>query len=156
MRVLVFIIFVFCLTSCDYFSFKRNKNQEKINTEVDTTSVDTPPSFEVCNSIIDKEEKTDCFRKTIHKEISTSLSKQSIQVKKSVNETIEVVIVIQADNKAILKSLKASDILLKQIPDIKEKVEKSIQELPKILAATKRGIPVTSEYTLPIKIQLEN
>ena len=72
------------------------------------------------------------------------------------NETIEVVILIHADNRAMLKSLKASDVLLKQLPDIKEKVEKSILELPKIWAATKRGIPVTSEYKLPIKIQLEN
>ncbi|MFD2566393.1 hypothetical protein [Pseudotenacibaculum haliotis] len=122
---------------------------------MDTTSVDTPPSFEACNSIIDKEEKTNCFRNIIHKEISSSLEKQHIKVKKKVDETIQVVITIHADHKITLKSVEASEHMIQQIPNLKKMIEKSIDDLPKIYAAIKRGIPVTTEYTLPIRIKLD-
>lgn len=129
---------------------------EKLDTNVDTTTVDTPPSFEACNPLIEKEAKTQCFRKTIHQEISASLQKQQIKVRKPIDETVEVIITIHANQTASLKSIKASAALLKEIPDLQQRIEKAIAELPKIYAAIKRGIPVTSEYTLPIRIKLKN
>lgn len=153
-RFLIFVFIISFCSSCDYFSFQRKKDLEKVDTNLDTTSVDTPPSFEECNSIIDKEEKTKCFRNVIHKEISSSLEKQNIKVKKKVDETIQVVMTIHADHRITLKSVEASEHLMKQIPDLKKIIEKSIGELPKVRAAIKRDLPVTSEYLLPIRIKL--
>ena len=94
-------------TSCDYFSFEKNKNLEKIDMDVDFTSVDFSPSFKVCDSLINKLKKTDCFRTTMHQEIYKSLAENSIQLKKDVDETIVVVIKIQADKQVVLASIKA-------------------------------------------------
>ena len=143
-------------TSCDYFSFEKNKNLEKIDMDVDFTSVDFSPSFKVCDSLINKLKKTDCFRTTMHQEIYKSLAENSIQLKKDVDETIVVVIKIQADKQVVLASIKASDSLLKYIPSLKEMIKKSIADLPDVYPAIKRGIPVTTQYKLPIRIKLEN
>jgi len=152
--IILSILISFC--SCDYFSFKKNPNQEKLDTIVDVRSVDVFPSFKICDSIIEKTQKTDCFRNTIHREIAKSLTNQNIKVRRSVNETITVTITIQANSKMVLKSVDASEDLYKEIPKLKEYLEKSIEELPNIFPAIKRSIPVTSEYTLPIRIKLEN
>lgn len=144
-----------CLTSCDYFSFKRKKDFEQINPNIDVSSVDTPPSFGRCNSLIDKKEKTECFYQEIHKELSSSLQQQEIEVRRNINETVEVVLTIHADNKVTLKSIQASDELYEQIPNFKKMLEKAITDLPKMVPANKKGIPVTSEYKLPIRIQIE-
>jgi len=56
-RYFLYICLLFSFTSCEYFSFEKNKNVEKINMDVDYTSVDVSPSFKVCDSIIDKDKK---------------------------------------------------------------------------------------------------
>lgn len=140
--------------SCDYFSFEKNKNEDKLDMNIDYSSVDSSPSFKVCDSIIDKAKKTICFRTTIREEISKSLAKYSIKVKKPVDETIVVTITIQSNKQVKLSKLEASDSLLLEISDLKEMIEKSIDELPEIYPAIKRSIPVTTEYKLPIRIKL--
>jgi hypothetical protein len=144
-----------CLISCDYISFKRKKDFEQIDPNIDVTSVDTPPTFGKCNAIIDKQEKTECFYQEIHKELSLSLQEQEIEVRRNINETVEVVITIHADNKVTLKSIQASEELYEQIPKFKKMVEKAIADLPQMIPANKKGIPVTSEYKLPIRVQIE-
>jgi len=153
-----FTVFMIAMSfcSCDYFSFERKKTPQELDTIVDKSSVDVFPSFSVCDSIIDKEKKTHCFRETIHKEITQSLSEEKIRVKKPVDETIEVIIIVHADHKLVLKSLKASEHIISIIPDIEDRIKKSIQTLPKVHAAIKRGIPVTSEFKLPIRVKLDD
>jgi hypothetical protein len=144
-----------CLISCDYISFKRKKDFEQINPNIDVTSVDTPPSFGKCNAIIDKQEKTDCFYEEIHKELSLSLQEQKIKVRQNINETVEVVITIHADKKVTLKSIEASEQLYEQIPEFKKILENAIADLPEMIPANKKGIPVTSEYKLPVRISIK-
>ncbi len=154
MRYLIFII-VFCLcTSCDYLSFKKNKNIEKLDTIVNTKEVDMFPSFKACDSIIDKVKKADCFRRIIHQEIAQNLSSQTIKVKRPVDETIKVIITVPANGIIVLKTIEASESLHKEIPDLRKIIEKSIADLPKVYPARKQGILVTSEYILPIRVKL--
>lgn len=122
--------------------------------DIDFGSVDSSPSFKVCDSIIDKEKKTSCFESTFRTNIFSSLAKNSIKVKKEIDETIIVSITIQSNKKVKLSSIKVSKKLSEQIPNLKEMIEKSIQDLPEIYPAIKRGIPVTTEYKLPIRIKL--
>ena len=154
MRYFLFICLLISFTSCEYFSFEKNKNIEKI--DVDFTSVDVSPSFKVCDSLIDKDKKSSCFRTTIRQEISSSLAKQSIQVPQSVDETIEVAITIQSNKEVKLTSIKSSDSLLVILPSLKAILKKSVEELPAVYPAIKRGIPVTTVYKLPIRIAVKN
>ena len=156
MRYFLFICLLISFTSCEYFSFEKNKNIEKIDVDVDFTSVDVSPSFKVCDSLIEKDKKNTCFRTTIRQEISSSLAKQSIQVLKSVDETIEVAITIQSNKEVKLTSIKSSDSLLVILPSLKAILKKSVEELPAVYPAIKRGVPVTTVYKLPIRIAVKN
>ena len=156
MRYFLFICLLISFTSCEYFSFEKNKNIEKIDVDVDFTSVDVSPSFKVCDSLIEKEKKNTCFRTTLRQEISSSLAKQSIQVPQSVDETIEVAITIQSNKEVKLTSIKSSDSLLVILPSLKAILKKSVEELPAIYPAIKRGVPVTTVYKLPIRIAVKN
>jgi uncharacterized protein YeaO (DUF488 family) len=155
-RYFLFICLLFSFTSCEYFSFEKNKNIEKIDVDVDFTSVDVSPSFKVCDSLIEKDKKNNCFRTTLRQEISSSLAKQSIQVPQSVDETIEVAITIQSNKEVKLTSIKSSDSLLVILPSLKAILKKSVEELPAVYPAIKRGIPVTTVYKLPIRIAVKN
>ena len=124
--------------------------------DVDFTSVDVSPSFKVCDVFIDKVKKNTCFRNTIREEIAKSLSKYSIKVKQPLDETITVTMIINSNKEVKLMNIDASETLIKEIPVLHEMIEKSIADLPNVYPAIKRGIPVTTQYKLPIKIKLEN
>ena len=156
MRYFLFICLLFSFTSCNYFSFEKNKNVETIDMDLDYSSVDVSPSFRVCDSLIEKDKKDTCFRTTLRQEIFSSLAKQSIQVPQSVDETIEVAITIQSDKEVKLTSIKSSDSLMAIVPSLKAILKKSVEELPAVYPAIKRGIPVTTVYKLPIRIAVKN
>ena len=156
LRFIFLLLLISSFFAFDYFSFERKKRLHELDTIIDTSTVDVFPSFSVCDTIIHKEKKVNCFRETIHKEITRSLVEEEIKVKKTVDETIEVVITVHSDHRLTLTSLVASEYLLMIIPDFEARIKKSLQKLPKVRAATKRGIPVTSEFKLPIRVTLDD
>lgn len=152
-----FVIFliVFC-SACNKFSFTKKENLQQLDTIVDFTSVDTFPSFTVCDSLIDKNKKYNCFRNTIHKKIGEELLTYSLSTKDTINETIFVDLIIDTKGKVRLEQLNSSEKIKTEFPELDSLLKLSVAKLPKIYPAIKRGIPVTSKYQLPIKIKLEN
>nr|WP_298991895.1 hypothetical protein [uncultured Polaribacter sp.] len=152
-----FVIFliVFC-SACNKFSFTKKENFQQLDTIVDFTSVDTFPSFTVCDSLIDKNKKYNCFRNTIHQKIGEELLTYSLSTKDTIKETIFVDLIIDTKGKVHLEQLNSSEKIKTEFPELDSLLKLSVAKLPKIYPAIKRGIPVTSKYQLPIKIKLEN
>jgi len=79
-----------------------------------------------------------------------------VVVSQKIDETIFVKLMIDHKGKVSLQKVDGmSDILQKEIPALDSLLHKSIQNLPKLQPAIKRGIPVVAQYQLPIKILLE-
>ncbi|WP_226789225.1 hypothetical protein [Polaribacter reichenbachii] len=143
---------IFC-TSCDKFSFSKNKNVQVIDTIVDFTSVDTFPSFKDCDSFIDKIKKQDCFRNTIHQKIGEELQKHTFSIKDSIDTTVLVDLIINVKGEIVFDGLQSSQVNA-ELPELENVIRSSIDSLPTVLPAVKRGIPVTTKYQLPIRIKL--
>lgn len=153
MRVLLFLFLLIFITSCDKLSFKKNNNIPVLDTIVDYSTVDTFPSFKVCDTIIDKLKKQDCFRVTIHQKIGEELQKHTFSIKDSINTTVLVDLIINAKGDIIFSGLNSEKIKT-ELPELDSVIRKSVANLPKVLPAVKRGIPVTTKYQMPIKIKL--
>lgn len=153
-RVVLLFSFIFIGTSCEFFNLKKKTQFPAIDTIIDFSSVDVFPTFDACKNFIDKEKKTDCFRKTIHQHISKNLSKVKIEVKNPVNETVKVEVLINNKGIVSIQRIITSDVLKKEIPTIDSLITASLQNLPKLFPATKRGIPVTTQYQIPIQIKV--
>ena len=145
---------VLFITSCDKFSFSKNKNIQDLDTIVDFSSVDTFPSFKPCDSIIDKTKKTDCFRTTIHQKIGAELLQHTFIIKDSIDEIIYVDLIINSEGIFTLHAIQSSNNIKKVLPQLDGLLRESVGKLPKIYAANKRGIPVSVKYSLPIRIKL--
>lgn len=156
LRVFTFLFLLVFFTSCDYFSFSKHTNGPILDTIVDFSSVDTFPSFPVCDSIIDKQKKADCFRETIHRKIGEELKKHQFTIENAIEEVVFVDLVINAKGEFILDSIKSSSNIKKQLPTLDSVLKVSVLNLPKIFPANKRGIPVTTKYRLPIEISLKD
>jgi hypothetical protein len=155
LRVSSFLLLFIFITSCDNFSFSKNKNMQLLDTIVNFSSVDTSPSFKVCDSIIDKQKKTNCFRTTIHQKIGAELQKHQFVIKDSIAEIVYVVLRINSEGTLFLEAIESPEAIRNQLPKLDSILKVSITKIPKMYPAIKRGIPVTTKYRLPIKIQLK-
>jgi hypothetical protein len=155
LRVSSFLLLSILITSCDNFSFSKNKNIQLLDTVVNFSSVDTSPSFKVCDSIIDKQKKSDCFRTTIHQKIGAELQKHKFSVKNAISEIVYVDLLINSKGKIIFETIESSNHMKIQLPKLAAILKLSVDSIPGIYPAIKRGIPVTTKYRLPIKIEVK-
>ena len=126
-----------------------------LDTIVNFSSVDTSPSFKVCDSIIDKQKKTNCFRTTIHQKIGAELQKHQFVIRDSISEIVYVDLLINSKGKIVLEAMDSSKEIKIKLPKLDSVLRVSVDKIPNVYAAIKRGIPVTTKYRLPIKIQIK-
>jgi hypothetical protein len=155
LRIFSLLLLFLFITSCDNFSYSKNKNLQVVDTIVDFTSVDFSPSFKVCDSLIDKHQKSDCFRTNIHQKIGAELQNHQFIIRDSISEIVYVDLLITSKGKIVLEATESSEEIKNQLPELDSVLRISIDKIPNVYAAIKRGIPVTTKYRLPIKIQIK-
>ena len=106
-------------------------------------------------SIIEKQAKFTCFKNTIHKKIGEQLNQHTFKIQDSINETIYVDVLIDAKGKIILDSMHSTENIKNQLPALESVLATTVDNLPRVFAANKRGVPVATKYRLPILIQLK-
>ncbi|TVZ56879.1 hypothetical protein OD91_2181 [Lutibacter sp. Hel_I_33_5] len=151
----VYFLLIFTIISCDLFYPKKSQNNS-INTVVDFSTIDVYPSFKNCDSIIDKTKKTTCFRNTIHNKISEQFKNHSLTIKDTIDEVVYVDVLINSKGNISLKKITSTEKLKEQLPKLDSIIKVSVTNLPVIFPALKRGIPVSTEYQLPIKVLLND
>ena len=154
-RVLSLFLIIFVGTSCEYFSLKKKSNLQEVDTIIDFSSVDASPTFKDCSRFIDKEERSTCFRTKIYAHISKSLAKHTFEVRNSIEEVIKVVVRIDRNGNATVVEIISSDVIKASIQSLDSLVKVSVGNLPKLFPATKRGIPVATQYQIPIQIRVQ-
>ncbi|WBX76211.1 hypothetical protein PG911_16535 [Tenacibaculum ovolyticum] len=147
-----FLIISLLFLSCD--SFFKEPKKHVVNTVIDYSKVDVSPSFKICKDLPVKEKAT-CFRKEINKRVQESLIMHNFRTEEFINETILIDLLINVEGRFKLKKITASNKINKQLPQLDSVLKNVIKKLPIIIPAFKRGIPVVSQYQLPIKIAIK-
>jgi NAD-specific glutamate dehydrogenase len=141
-------------TSCEFFNLKKKSQVQEVGSIIDFSTVDSSPTFKACIHFIDKEEKSNCFRKKMYTHISKSLAKYKFEIRKPFEEIIQVVVLIDPKGNITVKKILSSDLLQASISSLDSIITASILSLPKLFPATKRGIKVTTQYQIPIQIRV--
>ena len=154
------ILFVLCcllLTSCNYFESKKVSKDSIVQQELKTFNwdeVDTYPAFESCNSFETEALKKTCFETEITNRVFETLNSTSIEVYDTFSETIALQLIISEKGSFSIQSSKISDSLKTIIPNISKILSNSINNLPKVYPAIKRGQQVKTQFVLPILIEV--
>lgn len=154
--ICVFLLLIM-FTSCDYFNVKKTSSEAILKEELQTfnwNEVDEYPSFSVCDSSETKQQRKQCFETVLTTHITSFLQKDTIVVTKDIKDTI--ILQLQISEKGILSLVKVNvdSTTSQEIPNIKELLIKTLDSLPKIFPAVKRGQQVTTEFKLPIIIHV--
>ena len=157
-RQSILLILVLVCTQCDYWPYQKKKELVPLDTIVDFSSVDTPPTFSACEDLMEKAQKEACFRATLSKKFSQELSRKTyakdLVVESDLDETVTLTIAISREGEMRLKTIQMSEKISQEIPEITSVFKRVVAKLPKLYPAIKRGIPVGTEYTLPVRIKL--
>lgn len=149
-RIIFLFSIIFLLVSCDFFQKKELPQNQVIDTVIDFNTVDVFPLFPSCDSIPSEEKQKICSQIKLSEQIYASLSEYQLKVTEPINDTILVKLHVDKAGKVSLVNLKSSSFIQSQIPKLDSLISLGINNLPTLKAAIKRGIPVTTEFTLPI------
>ena len=157
MKYISLILLFFCISSCDYFDKKKVNAEDLLNQELqffNWNEVDVYPSFSTCDSSDVKEIRKLCFENTLSSYIFKHLNKQNIIVSQEIDDTLKMKIEISDQGALKILGIYNSEIIQKQIPDIDTLLIESLDSLPKIYPAIKRGQQVKTQFELPVIIKV--
>ena len=106
-------------------------------------------------SVSEKIKRKYCFEMTILNHVNSYLSGQSIVVSEDVEDTIAIKLGIDKAGKISILNIKSKPETLLVIPEIDSLLYGSINILPKIFPAVKRGQQVNTEFVLPVVVSIK-
>lgn len=157
MKYAVALAVLLLFISCDYFDVKKTSSDEILQEELQTftwNDVDVYPSFEECEVVGTKLGKKQCFEKVLTSTISNYLANQDFVVSHDISDTLMLAFTISDQGKTTITSIKVKEETIMQLPDIESILHKSIDSLPEVFPAIKRGQQVTSQFKMPIVISV--
>lgn len=151
MKIIKLLFIIFLIIGCKYNPEKSNYSPPDVN----WTSSDEMPSFEVCNDLVNESERKSCFNTKIINLIYSNLSFEKIRVNDKINDTLIISLLINEKGKISLIGIKNEDKLVNKIPELKTLIGNSLEKIPSLYPATKTnmGIPVSSKFSLPLIIK---
>ena len=155
-QICVFIL-VLMLASCEYFNVKKTSSEAILEEELQTfnwNDVDEYPTFSICDSLITKQEKKQCFGAHLTNKILSFLQGEDITVTKDVNDTINLKFQVSEKGKLSLLDFEVDSLTIEEIPNIKVLIRESLVALPQVFPAIKRAQQVKTEFELPIIINV--
>lgn len=150
-KFLVLIVFV-SLQSCQFFDKKVPDEKELLQQElkkINWKEVDQWPSFVECDSISDKENQRNCFYQMMLTQLQEKLRDDSIAKLFPQLDSIQVKVTIFSDSKVKFEPIISDSITLDRM-QLDSIFQISLADFPKVNPAIKRGIPVKTEFQLPI------
>ncbi|MFO8147521.1 MAG: hypothetical protein ACQEQB_13655 [Bacteroidota bacterium] len=158
MKKTLLLILFSVLAGCNNFETKKITSEEVLELESKTLNwkeVDEYPAFENCKNITELDKARACFETSVANSVYAYLARQEPIVTEVIDDTIYLHLEISRTGKPEIASIEVDTLVTNQIPELKIWLQQSIDSLPKIYPASKRGIPVNSVFTMPIVIKAE-
>ncbi|PWA05650.1 hypothetical protein [Flavobacterium psychrotolerans] len=159
MRKIILIVFLSPLlfNSCQYFERQVPTHEELLQKELKSINwkeVDEFPSFSNCDSVQDKIQKKQCFFEYLTQLIQEKLSIDTLSVLYPQLDTIDVKVTV-FPNSTMQFEPQLNDTLSYNTSKIDSILHARLVDFPKVNPAVKRGIPVKTQFILPVILKVE-
>jgi hypothetical protein len=158
MKRTLLILFFATFTSCEYFEKQKVSSEEILSEEtreLNWQEVDQYPAFEECRELMESDAAKACFGNKVASYFYARLEAKQPVVTESIDDTLYLYLRISEKGIPAIDSMEVDSLVVAQLPEIKNWLKQSVDSLPKIYPASKRGIPVMTKFKMPIVIQAE-
>ena len=152
------VLSLLLLGSCNYFD-KRVPDEEELLQkrleQIDWKEVSAYPSLGECDSVMDKEQKKECFFSSMTRLVQERLNADTLSVLYPEVDTIQVKVTVYPDATLKFEPQFPADTVSYDRSKIDSLLRSRLSDFPAVEPAQKEGVPVTSQFMLPIIINVE-
>ena len=153
----LFLVFIF-FNSCQYFDKQIPSEKELLQKELKSINwkeVDEYPSVVDCEKIEDKKQRQQCFFEVLTLLIQEKLSVDTLSILYPELDTIEVKVTVFPNATMQFEPQFPKDSVAYDKIKIDSILKVRLVDFPKINPALKRGIPVKTQFILPVILKVE-
>ena len=153
----LFLVFLF-FNSCQYFDKQIPSEKELLQKELKSINwkeVDEYPSVVDCEKIEDKKQRQQCFFEVLTQLIQQKLSVDTLSILYPELDTIEVKVTVFPNATLQFEPQFPKDSVTYDKIKIDSILKARLVDFPKINPAIKRGIPVKTQFILPVILKVE-
>lgn len=153
-----YLLVILLFTSCQYFEKQVPSEKELLQKElkaINWKEVDEFPSFVDCDKLDNKARRQQCFFEFLTQLIQEKLSNDTLSILYPELDTIEVKVTIFPNSKMQFEPLFPKDSVAYDTIKIDSILHARLVGFPKVNPAIKRGIPVKTQFILPVILKVE-
>lgn len=156
------LIYIFCVigfTSCRFFETEKISKEVFLEEELKSITwneIDQYPVFSACENLIEKAKQKTCFESTLTLHLYQAIPSEEIKVTDDINDTVNVYFTINNEAHLSINEIKMDSLTKAHLPLLETWFLESIKEISLKAPAYKRGIPVETNFILPVVIQTKN
>ena len=146
------------LQSCQYFEKKVPNEKELLDKqmkEINWNEVDEYPSVADCEKLSDATQRKQCFFEFLTATIQQKLSVDTLSTMFPKLDTIEVKVTVLPNSELEFEPQFPKDSVAYDTIKIDSILRVRLVDFPKVNPAIKRGIPVKTQFVLPVIIKSE-
>ena len=156
MKKLSVLLLILFLQSCQYFEKQVPSEKELLEKqikEINWKEVDEYPSIVDCQAITDAVQRKQCFFEFLSSTIQQKLSVDTLKILFPKLDTIEVKVTVNPDATMQFEPQFPRDTVAYDTIKIDSILKLKLVDFPKVNPAIKRGIPVKTQFILPVIIK---
>lgn len=157
-KALLLLLLPFLFISCEEFQTRKISSEEILIEETrdfNWHEVDQYPAFSECRNITEVQAAKACFGNKVSQYFYSRLEAKQPVVTEALDDTLFLYLRISEKGIPAIDSTEIDSLVRDQLPEIESWLSQSVDSLPKIYPATKRGIPVKTTFRMPIYIKAE-
>ncbi|AYN05507.1 MULTISPECIES: hypothetical protein [unclassified Flavobacterium] len=158
MKQFSFLLVIFLFNSCQYFEKQVPSEKELLQKELKSINwkeVDEFPSVVECEKIENKKQRQQCFFEIMTQLIQQKLSSDTLAILYPELDTIEVKVTIFPNATMKFEPQFPKDSVAYDTVKIDSILRARLVDFPKVNPAIKRGIPVKTQFILPVILKVE-
>jgi hypothetical protein len=147
----LFFILVF-MVSCQYFDKKIPNEKDLLDKEIKAinwSQVDEFPTITNCDTVVNTSERQNCFIQNLSQLIQQKLDTTKTAIINPKSDTIQVKVTVSADATLQFETQLSESKSYNKIK-IDSILKARLIDFPQIKPAIKRGIPVKTQFILPV------
>ncbi|WP_026726895.1 hypothetical protein [Flavobacterium denitrificans] len=153
MKQFFFFLAFLLLNSCQYFEKKVPSEKELLQKELKSINwkeVDEYPTVTECESIADEKQRQKCFFDVMAQLIQEKLQIDSLSILYPELDTIQVKVTVFPNSKMKFEPQFPKDSVAYDTIKVDSILHARLIDFPKVNPAIKRGIPVKTQFILPV------
>jgi hypothetical protein len=158
MKKIAALFLILLIGSCQYFG-KQVPDEDKLLqqrlNEINWKEVSTYPSIAECEGILDKEQKKECFFSSMTRLVQEKLNVDTLGILYPEIDTIQVKVTVFPDATLKFEPQFMQDSVAYNKIKIDSILKARLYNFPRVEPAQKEGVPVTTQFILPVILNVE-